>query len=150
MRVYLPTTLPALAAVLAEGRVGGEPLAAFAVTDALRATGGDDEELEYEAMLAAGDASLRLLAADPSAPRRRVVLAADVPDAVVVATPDQAGPASVAIGGAVPVKRLASGHVDDADAADAIGAAAADPEAGHQDEHELMWYAVQELKYLVE
>jgi hypothetical protein len=36
MRVYLPSTLPALAAALADGEVGPVPLAAYAVTPALR------------------------------------------------------------------------------------------------------------------
>ena len=150
MRIYLPCTLPALAEILAEGRVGGEPLTAFAVTGALRATGGDAEGLEYEAMLSAGDAALRLLAADPGAPRRRVVLAADMPEGAVTEDADLGGPAAVRVDGSVPYKKLASAHVDDAGAEEGIARAVADPEAGHQDDHDLMWYAVQELKYLVE
>src|ERR1700689_936998 len=85
MRVYLASTLPGLAKILADGQVGPAPLAAFAVTPALREAyaSGDDEELEYMAMLAAARQSLRLLEADPAAPRRRVVLAADVPESQV-------------------------------------------------------------------
>ncbi|GAA3759740.1 DUF6912 family protein [Spinactinospora alkalitolerans] len=154
MRIYLPSTLPALAAALAEGAVRGEPLAAFAVTPALREQhgDGDGEELEYEALRAAADASLRLLAADGAAPRRRVVIAADIPEAAVRA-PDTGGdghPALVTVTGAVPLKRVASAHVDDEAAADDIAAAAATPGAGHEDDHELMWFATQELKYLYE
>ena len=53
----------------------------FAVTPALREAyaSGDAEELEYAAMTEAARASLRLLAADPAAPPRRVVLAAEMP-----------------------------------------------------------------------
>ena len=36
MRVYLPSTLPALAGALKQGEVGRPPLRAFAVTPALR------------------------------------------------------------------------------------------------------------------
>ena len=66
MRVYLPTTMPGLADILAKDEVGPSPLRAFAVTPALREAyaSGDDEELEYVAMLAAATASLRLLHAD--------------------------------------------------------------------------------------
>ena len=85
MRVYLASTLPGLAEILADGQAGPAPLRAFAVTPALREAyaSGDDEELEYTALLVAAKQSLRLLDADPGAPRRRVVLAADVPDAQV-------------------------------------------------------------------
>src|SRR5207244_1227656 len=73
MRVYLPSTLPALADALREGAVGPAPLHGFAVTPALREAyaSGDEEELEYVAMLAAARESLRMLRADPQAPRRR-------------------------------------------------------------------------------
>ena len=47
----------------------------YAVSDA----DADIEELEYAALLAAARASLRLLDVDPTAARRRVVVAADVP-----------------------------------------------------------------------
>src|SRR3974390_1931993 len=85
MRVYLPATLPGLADLLRRAEIGPAPLRAFAVTPTLRESyaSGDLEELEYVAMTQAARASLRLLAADPGAPRRRVVLAADVPDEIV-------------------------------------------------------------------
>ncbi len=82
MRVYLPSTLPLLAAAVAAGEIGPPPLAACAVTPALREwyVEGDAEELEYVALTAAAAGSLRLLAYDESAPRRRVVVAVDVAD----------------------------------------------------------------------
>src|SRR5258708_39426722 len=85
MRVYLPSTLPALAAALSAGQIGPAPVAGFAVTPALReryATG-DLEELEYVAMVQAARASLRVLHVDTKAPRRSVVLAAELPASVL-------------------------------------------------------------------
>ena len=77
MRVYLPTTLTALACLLRAGVIGPAPVRGYAVTPALREwyASGDLEELEYVAMAQAARESLRLLADDPQAPRRRVVLA---------------------------------------------------------------------------
>jgi hypothetical protein len=159
MRVYLPSTLPALADILAKGETGPAPLRAFAVTPALREAyaSGDDEELEYVALLAAARQSLRLLADDPRAARRRVVLAADVPDGEVRWTAYDDEPATVVLGAPVSLTTLASGHIDAAAAepdvaaaAAAIGAAdAGDVDAAFTvdsaDGHELAWYAVQEL-----
>ncbi|GAA4235976.1 hypothetical protein GCM10022254_44490 [Actinomadura meridiana] len=166
MRVYLPSTLTLLAAAHAAREIGPAPFAASAVTPALREwyAGGDLEELEYAAMSAGARASLRLLAADPAAPRRRVVLAAEVPDNLVgwaanaeLGTDDRA---LVEVSAAVPWTKVASGHVDGTDAAADIAAAiealpAAD--AGDDDArftvdgaegHELLWYATQELQHL--
>jgi hypothetical protein len=162
MRVYLPSTLPALADILVKDEIGPSPLRAFAVTPALREgyASGDDEELEYAAMLAAARQSLRLLGADPAAPRRRVVLAADVADAQVSwqAYDDEA--AAVAVGAVIAVGTIASGHIDELDAMTDVAAAAGAvtaADAGDGDAafavdaaeaHELAWYATQELKYL--
>jgi hypothetical protein len=162
MRVYLACTLPGLADVLAQGQAGPAPLRAFAVTPALREAyaSGDDEELEYVAMLAAGRESLRLLAADPDAPRRRVVVAADVPEADVRWHPYDDESAAVSVAAVIPVAALAAGHVDDPEAASDVAAAAAAvdaADAGDDDAsfavdsaeaHELAWYATQELQYL--
>lgn len=163
MRVYLPCTLPALAVLLASADIGQPPLRGFAVTPALRESyvSGDLEELEYTAMTQAARASLRLLLDQPDAPPRRVVLAVEIPDEriVKIAAPDE--PAAVEIDGEVPVNLLVSGHVDDARAADDIrSAVAALPKADEGDDdarftvdsaegHELMWYASQELAFLV-
>ena len=159
MRVYLPSTLPALADALKQGEVGPPPLRAFAVTPALREAyaSGDEEGLEYVAMLTAARQSLRMLAGDASAARRRVVLAADVPDGEVSWSAYHDEPATVVVAAAVPVTRVASGHVDAPEAADDVAAAAAAvsaADAGDEDAeftvdgaegHELAWYATQEL-----
>ncbi len=162
MRVYLPATLPALARLLREDGIGPPPLRGFAVTPALREwyASGDLEELEYVALTHAARASLRLLPEEPDAPRRRVVLAADVPDSCVRHNGGFEEVAVVEIAERIPLAWVVSGHVDDPLAAQDIQAAvAALPAADKGDEdarfvvdgaegHELLWYATQELPYL--
>jgi hypothetical protein len=163
MRVFLPSTLPAVALALQAGDVGPGPLPGFAVTPALREAyaSGDTEELEYAALTEAARASLRMLAGDPAAPSRRVVLAAEIPAEQVKPDPRDGEPARVVITQAVQIKDLAAAHVDAPEAgADVRSAVAALPaaEAGDEDArftvdgaegHELGWYATQELSYLV-
>ncbi|MFD9244001.1 DUF6912 family protein, partial [Streptomyces sp. NPDC059556] len=74
MRVYVPLTLPGLAQAHKAGELAPGPLTAYAVTPALREwyVSDDIEELEYAALNRAASASLRLLAGDPGAPRRRM------------------------------------------------------------------------------
>jgi hypothetical protein len=136
----------------------------FAVTPALREAyaSGDEEELEYAALTEAARASLRMLAADPAAPPRRVVLAAEIPAEHIRWDTTDHEPARVQIAAAVPLGRLASAHVDDlAAAADVRGAVDALPAADTGDEdarftvdgaegHELGWFATQELPDLFE
>jgi len=162
MRVFLPSTLPALARALRAGQVGPGPVPGFAVTPALREAyaSGDEEELEYAAMTEAARASLRMLAQDPAAPPRRVVLAAEISADQVKLDARDKEPARVLIAEAVPIERLASAHVDEAEAVPDVRAAAdALPAADAGDEdarfavdgaegHELGWYATQELPYL--
>ena len=164
MRVFLPLTLPALAQALQAGQVGPGPVPGFAVTPSLREAyaSGDEEELEYVAMTEAARASLRMLAQDSAAPPRRVVLAAEIPAEQVKPDVRDKQPARVLIGNAVPIKRVASAHVDDLEAGTDVRAAAdALPAADAGDEdasfavdgaegHELGWYATQELPYLAE
>ena len=162
MRVYLPATLPGLAGLLRKAEIGPAPLRAFAVTPSLREwyASGDLEELEYVAMTQAARASLRLLAADPDAPRRRVVLAVDVPEENLGRASDFTEPTVVEVVKPVPLSRVVAGHVDDLLAvADIAKAVAALPAADSGDDdarfvvdgaegHELLWYATQELPYL--
>ena len=161
VRVYVPATVPMLATLRAEGQLGA--VTAHAVTPALREwyAEGDEEELEYVAFTRAAQAALQLLRHDPSAPRRRVVVSADVPSAALVREDVELGSSQVRLPQPVSLKEVASIHVDGADAADSVAAAAevvaealaGDPDAqftvdGAED-HELEWYAVSELDQLV-
>ena len=161
MRVFLATTLPALAEILRTGQVGSDPgpQPGYAVTPVLREAyaSGDEEELEYAALTEAARASLRMLATDHAAPPRRVVLAAELPAEQVKLDAHDHEPARVLVNASVPLARLVSAHIDDAvagpdvrTAADALEAA----DAGDEDArfavdgaegHELGWYATQEL-----
>ena len=167
MRVYVPLTLPGLAEAYKTGELGTGPLVAYAVTPALREwyLSDDIEELEYAALNRAALASLRLLAADAGAARRRVVVAVDVPDGAAVAAPDRgldpAALGEVRIAGGVALAKAASVHVDSGDAEADVAAAAEALEAadgGDDDaqfvvdgaeDHELLWYATQEIPNLV-
>ncbi|MEV6770435.1 hypothetical protein AB0N05_17620 [Nocardia sp. NPDC051030] len=152
---------------------------AFAVTPALREAyaSGDDEELAEVAMAEAARASLRLLAdaqslvdgetdsdddetAHPSGPVfRRAVIAADVDDATLRPDLDDA---VVRLSAPIPYDRIASVHVDLAEAeaevskaVDVIDAAdMGDPDAefvlGDAEDHQLAWYAAQELPFLLD
>lgn len=108
VRAYVPATLDLLARFHAEGIV---PLDADLITAA-----DESEEAEYAALMTAADASAALL----DGPGRRVVLVAEVPE----------GAASV------PVRLVASVHVDTRDGADP--------------DDDLAWYATQEIPELIE
>ncbi len=163
MRVYLPATTTVLRRLVVEGALPG-PHTAFAVTPQLREfyelsdAGADVEELEYAALLAAARASLRLIDLDPTAARRRVVVAADVADGAVrpIDDPDtDRGAARVETD--IDVRDVASAHIDGADAEDDVRAAVnvvLEADLGSEDAqfvvdqaegHELAWYARQEL-----
>jgi hypothetical protein len=167
MRVYVPLTLSGLAEAHRTGELGTGPFAAYAVTPALREwyASDDVEELEYAALSRAALASLRLLAADPGAARRRVVVAVDVPEAAAATAPGpEADPATlgeVSVAAPVPLAKAAAVHVDADDARTDVAAAADALEAadgGDDDaqsvvdgteDHELLWFATQEIANLV-
>ncbi|SDQ90170.1 DUF6912 family protein [Thermostaphylospora chromogena] len=167
MRVYLPSTLPGLSQVVASGRLGPAPLVGYAVTPALIEwyVSGDTEELEYVALTEAARASLRMLAADRAdgvtVPARRVVVAAEVPDRAVSVSADLAERGKVRVNEPVTLAVMASVHVDEEAAEPDIEAAiSALPAADRGDEdarftvdgadaHELLWYATQEIQYLI-
>jgi hypothetical protein len=167
VRIYLPATLPGLTAAgvgsdrpAAHVEVAAAGARACAVTPSLREwyRDGDIDELEYAAMTRAALASLRLLATTGG--DRRVVLAADVADDAVVLDPGD-DPAAVRVIDAVQFDQVVSAHVDDPSAASDVAAAGARVDAADLgdddaqfaieglDDHELQWYAVQEIAFLL-
>ncbi|CCB74726.1 MULTISPECIES: DUF6912 family protein [Streptomycetaceae] len=167
MRVYIPTTLPGLAEAHKAGELGPAPLDAYAVTPALREwyVSDDIEELEYAALTRAAQGSLRLIALDPTAVPRRVVVAVDVADAAVSYDPDRGldpqALGAVRIARPVPLAKAAAVHVDADDAREDVAAAAAvigAADTGDEDarftvdgaeDHELLWFATQEIPALI-
>ncbi|MWA11494.1 DUF6912 family protein [Streptomyces sp. BA2] len=165
MRVYVPLTLSRLAEVHKAGELGPGPLTAYAVTPALREwyVSDDIEELEYAALGRAALASLRLIAGDPGAARRRVVLAADVPDGALEQGPrsPEGGLGEVRVAGVLGLKKVAAVHVDAGDAEGDVAAAVGVLEAADQgdedarftvdgvEDHELLWFATQEIPGLI-
>ncbi|MFL6122656.1 DUF6912 family protein [Actinophytocola sp.] len=166
MRVYIPATVLMLRTLNAAGELSAVNDTAFALTPMLRESyaSGTSEELEYAAMLEAARASLRLLQAeleeDPELvlPRRAVV-SADVDGATLRPDLDYA---VVKLAGPVQLKQVAAIHLDTSDAEDAVRAAAAVVDAadlgdndaeftlGEAEDHELAWYATEELPFLLE
>jgi hypothetical protein len=163
VRVYLPATVPMLTALRAAGQLGDGAVEAHAVTPALREwyAEGDEEELEYVAFTRAAQDALRLLRQDPAAPRRRVVVSADVPATALVRENVELGSSTVRLPKPVTLAEVAAIHVDGADAAEPVAAAAevveealaGDPDAqftvDSAEDHELEWYAVSELDELI-
>jgi hypothetical protein len=163
VRVYLPSTTTGLGDLVAAGSVGASSTTAFAVTPGLREWYVDDdaEELEYAATMEAARASLRLLCRTPEAARRRVVLAADVPDTAVTVR-DDLDRAVVRIAGPVALAQIVALHADGPDAERAVAAAAqaitaadlgdeaAQDVVDDAEGFELCWYANQEIEVFVD
>jgi hypothetical protein len=163
VRVYLPATTRVLRELVDTGELGPAPLTGFAVTPGLREwyTEGDVDELEYAALLEAARGSLRLLDEDPISARRRAVVAADVPDDAVSARPDL-DRAVVRVDRPVPLRLVASVHLDGPAAEPAVRAAAdavLEADLGSDDAkfvldeaegYELLWYASQEVGPLLD
>lgn len=163
MRVYIPATVTMLRELLDTQEFRAVNGTAFALTPALReyyATG-TAEELEYAAMMDAARASLRLLAADDEDAKlpRRAVVSADVDDVKLRPDLDHG---VVRLSGPVPMTAVAAIHLDTGEAEDAVRAAVAvideadlgDSDAefivGDAEDHELAWYATQELPFVLE
>lgn len=165
--VYIPATVPMLQQLVADSSLWPVNGTAFALTPRLREAyaEGDDDELADVALREAALASLRLLAAQgaeapsESLPPRRAVLAADVED--VTYRPDL-DDAVVRLAGPVRIDQVIAAYVDNAaaepavakaieavDAAD-LGDEDADLIVGDAQDHDLAWYANQELPFLLE
>lgn len=170
MRVYIPATLAMLAQLVADGALHARSGTAFAVTPALRESfaHGDDDELAEVALAEAALASLRLLGSAPAGtadpggqtlPTRRAVLVAEVES--VTARPDLDS-AVVRLAGPVGIGDVVAAYVDNAAAEPAVRAAVAaidDADLGDEDaeltvgdaqDHDLAWYATQELPFLLD
>jgi hypothetical protein len=137
VRVYVPTTLTALAGFLADGGIGPAPVRARAVTAWLREVWpeADEEEWEYAALTAAADDSAGLLTTED--PPRRVVVAADVE-----AANESEDSTMVEIDRAFPMRLVRAVH---ADTADLERATSYDPDAVG----DLAWFGVQEIPDLL-
>jgi hypothetical protein len=154
--------------LVADGLIHARSGTAFAVTPALRESyaEGDDDELAEVALREAALASLRLLAisqetspGDGDLPPRRAVLVVDVEEAT--ARPDL-DDAVVRLAGPVPVTDVVAAYVDNAAAESAVSTAVgvvdeadlgdedAELAVGDAQDHDLAWYAPQELPFLLE
>ena len=168
MQIYIPVTLAMLQQLVADGSLLPVNGTAFAVTPRLREAyaEGDDDELGDVALREAALASLRLLAGagaseqpDAKLPPRRAVLLADVGE--VTLRPDL-DDAVVRIGAPVAIDDVVAAYVDNAAAeADVTAAIAVIDEAdlgdedaeltvGDAQDHDMTWYATQELPFLLE
>ena len=164
VRVYIPATLAMLQRLVADQSMHALSGTAFAVTPTLRESyaEGDDDELAEVALREAALASLRLLAAEGTQaglPLRRAVLVADVEGATIRPDLDDA---VVRLAGPIGVGDVVAAYLDNAGAEPAVRAAIevvdladfgdedAELTVGDAQDHDLAWYATQELPFLLE
>jgi hypothetical protein len=150
--------------LVADGSIHARSGTAFAVTPKLRESyaEGDDDELAEVALREAALASLRLLAAEGTEsglPPRRAVLLAEVDGATVRPDLDDA---VVRLPGPIAIADVIAAYVDNADAEPAVvtammavdaadlGDEDAEFTVGDAQDHDLAWYASQELPFLLE
>jgi hypothetical protein len=149
--------------LVADGVLHARSGTAFAVTPALRESyaEGDDDELAEVALREAALASLRLLSGEGTSamPPRRAVLVAEVDE--VTPRPDL-DDAVVRLAGPIAYTDVVAAYVDNADAESAVvpaieaidAADLGDEDAefvvGDAQDHDLAWYAVQELPFLLD
>jgi hypothetical protein len=150
-RVYVPSTLGRLRAIVTADGIGPAPFVGHAVTPVVREELADlgEEEWEYAASTAAAQSSLALLHDDE--PARRVVVAVDVPSVRLAGTED---PTVVEVDDVVPFRLVGAVLADAADAEEHVAAARDALAAGAPDahrlverclDHELGWWAAQEI-----
>ena len=177
MRVYIPATLAMLQRLVADQLLHALSGTAFAVTPTLRESyaEGDEDELSEVALREAALASVRLLAAESGGqersdrgidedgggelPLRRAVLVADVEGATLRPDLDDA---VVRLSGPIAIGDVIAAYVDNATAEPAVSAAMdvvdladlgdedAELTVGDAMDHDLAWYATQELPFLLE
>jgi hypothetical protein len=162
VRVYVPATLAMLQGLVADRSMRAVNGTAFAVTPTLRESyaEGDDDELADVALRDAALASLRLLDDDASGlPPRRVVLVAET--SAATARPDL-DDSVVRLAGPIAIDDVIAAYVDNADAEQAVRTAIEAVDAadlgdedaellvGDAQDHDLAWYAPQELPFLLE
>jgi hypothetical protein len=161
VRVYVPATLAMLQRLVADRSMHAANGTAFAVTPTLRESyaQGDEDELADVALRDAALASLRLLDDASRLPPRRVVLVADADE--VTARPDL-DDSVVRLPGPIAFADVIAAYVDNADAEPAVRAAIEAVDAadlgdedaellvGDAQDHDLAWYAPQELAFLLE
>lgn len=174
MRVYIPATLAMLQRLVADQLLHALSGTAFAVTPTLRESyaEGDEDELSEVALREAALASLRLLAVESGGqegsdrgagsgelPLRRAVLVADVDGATLRPDLDDA---VVRLSGPISLGDVIAAYVDNATAESAVAAAMdvvdladlgdedAELTVGDAMDHDLAWYATQELPFLLE
>jgi hypothetical protein len=149
--------------LVADGVLHARSGTAFAVTPKLREAyaEGDDDELAEVALRDAAVASLRLLAGEgaSSMPPRRAVLVAEVGDVTVRPDLDDA---VVRVAGPIAYADVIAAYVDNAEAESAVLPAIEavdDADLGDEDaefvvgdvqDHDMAWYAPQELPFLLE
>jgi hypothetical protein len=133
IRVYVPTSLEALARYSEEGGLGPSPVHAHAVTRWLQESWPDAEQddWEYAALMAAADDAVGLLEGRP----RRVVVVAEV-DGV---TEDRESTA-VTVDAAISMRLVRAVHADTEDI---------DPSTAGESAGELGWFGVQEIPDLL-
>jgi hypothetical protein len=138
MRVYVPTTLDRLQTWQADDILPA-PVAAWAVTDALREEFGDlgDEEAEYAVATAAAEASQELLVDDRRKQGQRVVVVTELSYSVV--QPDDESPGAVTVVAPIEGSRIAAVLADPS----------AIPVTGAGDVDDLSWFATQEIGHLL-
>jgi hypothetical protein len=152
-----------LQTLVADGSIHARSGTAFAVTPTLRESyfEGDDDELAEVALREAALASLRLLAAegDSGLPPRRAVLVAEVDGATLRPDLDDA---VVRLDGPVGIADVIAAYLDNAAAEPAVleaievidsadlGDEDAEFTVGDAQDHDLAWYASQELPFLLD